>query len=63
MYLTHLLGADGHYNFKMPQVKEAHTGNGSDWRKKREEFVATLRAARRDARMIKKGVKLHRQLG
>ena len=32
------------------------TGSG-DWRKKREEFVATLRAARRDARMIKKGVK------
>ena len=28
-----------------------------DWRAKREEFVATLRAARRDARMIKKGVK------
>ena len=30
-----------------------------DWRAKREEFVATLRAARRDARMIKKGVKFH----
>jgi len=38
------------------KVKDANTGNGSDWRKKREEFVATLRTARRDARMIKKGV-------
>ena len=35
---------------------------GSDWRKKREQFVATLRAARRDARMIKKGVKLQKKL-
>ena len=35
---------------------------GSDWRKKREEFVATLRAARRDARMIKKGVKFQKSL-
>merc|ERR1712012_200784 len=42
--------------FQGVKVKEAHIGNGSDWRKKREEFVATLRAARRDARMIKKGV-------
>ena len=37
--------------------QRATNGSASDWRKKREEFVATLRAARRDARMIKKGVK------
>ena len=37
------------------------TKNG-DWRAKREEFVRTLRAARRDARMIKKGVKFQKSL-
>merc|ERR1712130_652723 len=40
---------------KVRQQITSVSKNG-DWRAKREEFVAALRAARRDARMIKKGV-------